>query len=135
MREAIELHDSRLLSFTQTEDRVCLKLDAYIHRSPETPGGCGTGWSQEVEFHFDGVNAIEFATTLPLWIMDGAITGSISQDNLIPLPCEINGDLQFEVDGYEGRLTIRATQLRIHRLGEPRFVEETSVDSYPSSEI
>lgn len=131
MREAIELHDSRLLALDKTEAGICLKLDAYIHRAPKVRGERGTGWSQEVELHFDDVYATEIDAHLPLWIMDGSIAGPESYENLIPLPCEIDGDLQFEVDGAEGRLLIRATQLRILRIGEPRFVEQTPADFYP----
>jgi hypothetical protein len=131
MREAIELHDSKVLSLDKTDNGICLTVDAYIHRAPEKRGERGTGWSQEVEFCFVGAHAVEFEANLPLWIMDGTISGSESLDNLIPLPCEINGDLQFEVHGAEGRLLIRATQLRILRIGEPRFTEETPADFYP----
>jgi hypothetical protein len=131
MRESIELHDSKLLAVSKTATGVCVKLDAYIHRSPERPGGPGTGWQQVVELQIDSGVVEALSNDFPWTIMDGEIIGSAEFDYLIPLPCEIAGDLCFEASGCNERtIKVRGSALRIVRIGEARYIEETPAAFY-----
>lgn len=130
MREAIELHDSKQLSVAETATGVCVTIDAYIHRSPEQPGGPGTGWRQEVEIQIgDGV-VEQFSCDLQ-WFLDGGISGAVSHDNLIPLPCAIDGNVYFEASGCNEQIVkVHGSHLRIVRMGTPRYVEQTPAEFY-----
>ena len=135
MREAIELHDSKLISVSETATGVCVTIDAYVHRSPEQAGGPGTGWQQVVELQFDQ-GVVEKLSRDLNWILDGAISGAVSHDNLIPLPCEIDGDVCLEVTGCnEQSVKVRGTRLRIVPIGAARYVEETPAEFYQRDEF
>ena len=130
MREMIELHDSDLISVEANATGVCVMLAAYVHRSPEQPGGPGTGWRLEVELQFDNGVVEELSRDLK-WILDGAISGAVSHDNLIPLPCEVDGEVCLEVTGCnEHSVKVRGTRLRILPIGAARYVEETPAEFY-----
>ncbi|WP_425616306.1 hypothetical protein NA78x_006251 [Anatilimnocola sp. NA78] len=125
------MHDSDLLSVETTADDIRVRMRAYIHRSPEQSGGKGTGWIQEVEVALQDGVILATIPELPSWLDTGSIKGSAEQHNLIPLPCEIVDDLQFELISLaQERLVVRATALKIQRLGEPKFVEQTPADFY-----
>ena len=63
--------------------------------------------------------------------MDGGIIGPANHDNLIPLPCEVVGDILFEASGYNERtIKVRGSALRILPIGTARYVEETPVAFY-----
>jgi hypothetical protein len=131
MREAIELHDSKLLSVSETASGVCITIDAYIHREPMQIGGPGTGWQQEVEFRFDNGVVLELSRDLPWTILDGGLFAAVRHDNLIPLPCEIDGDVRWEATGCNERcVKVRGTHLLIVPIGTARYVEETPAEFY-----
>ena len=137
MREAIELHDSELLSIEQLGGNVQVRLRAYIHRLPDQPGGPGSGWRQDVALLFGNAVIEMNIADLPHGISDGAITGAVELPNIIPLPAEISDALQFEaIDLRANRLFITADSLRIERHCPPKFVEPTPASFYlnwPSS--
>jgi hypothetical protein len=131
MREAIELHDSEVLSVAIAGDSLRLRIHAYIHRFPDRPGETGTGWSQQVELVFISAALVEYLPELPCELSHGGITAAVTLNNLIPLPCEIEGDLEFAALDFRGnQLLIHASGLSIERCGQPTFVEVTPANLY-----
>jgi hypothetical protein len=131
MPESIELHDSELLAVTIADGSVRLRIHAYIHRFPERPGETGSGWTQEVDFVFASAVLEETLPELPCELSHGGITGAMSLNNLIPLPCDMEGELQFTAIDLRGnRLLIHAAAVSIERCGEPTFVEVTPASLY-----
>lgn len=130
-REVLELHDSELLAVDSYDGEIRVTLRAYIHRLPVRVGESGTGWTQVVELLFEHASLEQRILELPCELADGSITGALNEDNLIPLPCDVDGALQFTARNIEGQtLGIRSAALRIVRLGELTFVEVTPADLY-----
>lgn len=130
MREAMELHDSTLVSVLDTGTGVSVTIDAYIHREPAQPEGPGTGWQQKVDFQFDNGVIEELSGDLPWTILEGGIAGVLSHDNLISLPCEIDGNVSFQAAGNARVVRVRGTRLRIVPVGAARYIEETPAELY-----
>ena len=134
--EVLELHDSDLLAVSADASHVRVRLQAYIHRVPAHHGESGTGWTQLVELIFEQARVEETIAELPCQLTNGEITGALNADNLIALPCKVEGMLQFAVTDSRGRaVRIQAMELLILRLDDPTFVEVTPAELYSNLNV
>jgi hypothetical protein len=126
MGQAIELHDSEVLSLEPEGHGLVLEMRVYLHISNGVPGvDRGTGWSQHATLALDGSDVITSATA-PFEILEGVlVAGEHDFDNLVPLPFDAVEAVRFEVVGSNRRrLSVRADSASICLEGDPTYIED-----------
>jgi hypothetical protein len=123
-RRAVELHDSKLVSWEARGTSLVLRLDGYVHSSLGVPGeDQGTGWSQVLELAVSEASVSCEPRELPLWISSGAVEISGRMLLLLPLPLEEAGAVALRFEGAGGTLAVSGAGLTLTALGEAVFVE------------
>ena len=134
MNQAIELHDSYLVSIKSIGDSVVLSFaPAYIHRSPGRPGiDSGTGWTQAATLTIRGASAFS-PVTLPAEVSSGWLRGGDEvYQNVIPAAGTFDATIEFSAVVFAKDFTdrndimIRGSRLTITLEGDPSYVEEFS---------
>ena len=131
MNQAIELHDSDLVSIKSIGDSVVLAFaPAYIHCSSGRPGiDSGTGWTQAATLAIRSASAFS-PVTLPAEVSSGWLrVGHEVYQNVIPVGT-FDGAIEFSAIAFakdflvRNDITIRCSHLTITLEGEPSHVEE-----------
>lgn len=125
MREAIELHDSKVTAIATAGSSARVAIQAYLHRSEGEPGTSpGTGWIQQAELRLEGVEVRNPAPT-ELDVLDGFVeVAGRRYANLVPLPFDVTGPVRVLLDGPQGVFEASATAARFALVGDARCVEE-----------
>jgi hypothetical protein len=121
---ALELHDTRLVSISEHDGTVRLRVSAYVHVSTGRPGrDVGTGWSQELELAIAGAVIESRPTDLPMWILDGSLQIDGAPEELVALPLDRAGKIRLDLVGAEGRLLVSGDRIAAEELAHAQFVE------------
>jgi hypothetical protein len=132
MNEAIELHDSELVTVSSMGDSTVLSFcPAYIHRSEGRPGiDAGTGWTQAVTLTIRGASGFS-PVALPATVSTGWLRiGGDLRRNVIPAAGTFEGPIEFSAVVFakeftiKGDIIIRGSHLTIASQGEPSYVED-----------
>ncbi|MDX1961922.1 MAG: hypothetical protein SFX18_02135 [Pirellulales bacterium] len=125
MEQFIELHDTTLVSVTNTGHETQVELLAMLHRSPNDPEK-HTVWLQLVILSLSVSKFTPPPADLPLWIADGFLRlNDVVHENVIPDIREFQGDIELAVVLVSSESwTVRADALQIKYVGEPKFLEK-----------
>ena len=98
MPQAIEFHDSEVLSITEQDQRVVIEMVVYLHVSDGRPAfDRGTGWTQHASLTLEGAT-VSAHVVAPFGLVDGLlVVGEQRFDNLVPLPFEAAGEVRLEL--------------------------------------
>jgi hypothetical protein len=126
VNDALELHDSDVISVESTSDGIMVRLAAYVHRSDERPGiDAGVGVSQTVELKFTSGIIEKRLGQMPCTLWDGCVLGTSAFEGMIPIPTSLSGAITFEAEGVDGtQLVIRALGLDVTATSEPVYIED-----------
>ncbi len=117
MREAVEIHDSRLVGVSRVGRDLVLHLaPAYVHRSEGRPGvDPGTGWLVDLDLMVLEVVVESLPSNYPVNLADGDFrAGERRWDNLIPLPLDVAGAVSLDAIAAESEpLVVRGSGARI----------------------
>jgi len=132
---AIEIHDSAVDEITLKDGDAVLHFPkVYIHSSEGRPGvDAGTGWTQEAVIrianaHIEGKfsqESREASVGHAHYLSDGSlrIHNSVS-DNLIPIPLDVQGDIELTLECWEDVVRIRGNSAGLELIGTAEYVEE-----------
>lgn len=123
--DAIEFHDSKLRAISWVGRDALLEMRVYVHRSDGGPGrDGGEGWFQDAEVLIaEAAVRAELAGGV-LWVIDGFAEAAGERfDNLLPLPCDLAGDVELSLTGAEGTFRATGRGLRVTLKGEQGPVE------------
>lgn len=128
-REAIELHDSRIVRIHRDTNFVTVVLSpCCVHRSTRIPGvDLGTIWSQDALVEvLDCESYYGKAPPLPAALMEGRLTlGTETLENVIPIPLDFDGAARLFMTFVGGsELVVHGRRLRLSLMGNPNYVEE-----------
>lgn len=133
----IEIHDSAVDQITLEAGAAVLHFpEVYIHSSEGRPAiDAGTGWTQEaiirignadIEGKFSQESRDAYGGYAH-YLSDGSlqVNGSVS-DNLIPIPLDVEGDVQLKLECWGDIVSIHGTSAKLELIGVAKFVEEFS---------
>ena len=124
--QGVEFHDSTLRSVRRVGTDAVLEMRVYVHSSKGRPGwDDGLGWYQDAEIVVVDAQIDEEPDEDLLDIYDGSVR--VAQqlfENLLPLPCEMVGQLEIVLSGDGGTLIAKGRGIRVSLKGEPGPVEE-----------
>jgi hypothetical protein len=127
VHRAVELHDTKVLSFREEGKDLRMRLDAYVHHSTGEPGvDQGTGWSQQVDLIVANAVVVAAPSALPgsVSISDGTLVIDGQPSSLLPLPLKKAGSVRLSLRGDDGaELVVEGTAVHLSPAGEPTFVE------------
>jgi hypothetical protein len=128
---AIEFHDSTLDSIIAAErGGVILHFSsAYIHESQGEPGrDAGSGWVQEARIHVLGAAAAGELLELPCDLRDGKLQVNGELFQLLPIPFDRHGSIQFDLECMPmgSKIRITGAGLRLEMIGVATYVEEVN---------
>lgn len=130
-KRAIEFHDSTLDSIIAAESGgVILHFSsAYIHKSQGEPGrDAGSGWVQEARIHVLGAAVAGALLELPCDLRDGELQVDGELFQLLPIPFDRHGSIQFDLECMPmgSKIRITGAGLRLEMLGVATYVEEVN---------
>lgn len=132
---AIEIHDSALDQITLEGGIAVVHFpEVYIHLSEGRPAiDAGTGWTQEAVIrignaYVDGRFSQESRDAYggyAHYLSGGSlqVNGSVS-DNLIPIPLDVQGDIQLTLECWGDVVRLRGHSARLELIGTAEYVEE-----------
>ena len=128
---AIEFHDSTLDSIIAAErGGVILHFSsAYIHESQGEPGrDAGSGWVQEARIHVLGAAVAGELLELPCDLRDGKLQVNGELFQLLPIPFDRHGSIQFDLECMPmgSKIRITGAGLRLEMIGVATYVEEVN---------
>lgn len=126
MNSAIEWHDSELIAInTVSAHDSVIVVDAYVHRSVETPGvSRGEGGIQRVRINMRSVRIEGDAGELPATIYDGTLgLGGEEHRNLIAFPLLFTGSASLALTFLDRVLLVSGEHISIEADGDFRFIE------------
>lgn len=135
MQLHLEFHDSTLSEVGQDDDRVMLRLDAYVHRWEQIHGAWnGVGVIQEVRIVLEGCPHCSVGP-VPVEIADGTIrAGDAVHDNLVPVPFSHNGPVSVTMEFETGaEVQIQGQGIGVTAIGDGRFVEDLPSEWAPEA--
>jgi len=125
LREAIELHDSKVTAIVAAGLSARVVVQAYLHRSEGEPGTSpGSGWIQEAELRLEDAQ-VRHPAPPALDVLDGFVeVAGRRYANLVPLPFDVVGPVRVLLDGPQGVFEASATAAQFALVGDARYVEE-----------
>lgn len=129
MKRGLELHDSRVSQIALLDGVATIHFShVYIHKSEGTQGkDRGTGWSQEAQLVFSGVDSLGPLPSLPNTISEGFLeVGGICYE-IIPLPFKSKTRARLKLSFADGiEFEINGDRPFIELGGTPIYLEDFS---------
>lgn len=134
-KRAIEIHDSAFDQITLQDRTAVLHFkQVYIHSSKGNPAvDAGTGWAQEVVIRIGNAKiegtfskeSREAYRDYAHYLSDGSLRiDKIVSDNLIPIPLDVEGDIELTTECWGHVIRVRGTSANLELIGAPEYVEE-----------
>ena len=127
MNRTVEIHDSTLNSLTTDRGLLVLHFSsAYVHESVGIPSvDSGTGGVQEAYLKIGNAVVAGSFSKLPGDSVGGHIRiGGLLSDNMIPVPLDHLGQVEFRLEKYGETVSITGTSAKLELVGEATYVEE-----------
>ncbi len=124
--KGIELHDSTIHALLHVDGNVVLMMNVCVHSSTGRPGrDDGHGWFQHAEVVIAGAEVNRMPEGATLRVRDGSVrVGTRRFENLLPLPCDMAGEVELEFHGQKGSVVVKGIGISVKLTGQPGPIEE-----------